>query len=1354
MNQKLNLLWLSFLILTALKPNLIHAQKKSDLPKQQQFRHLLQQPTGFLENEGQVVDETGEVQTDVRYIFDHKGFKLILKKSSFSYEIYKTVSSNKLISEATGKPQNNQFNNISKPAPVTYYTSRVDVEMVGGNANPEIIKEGESKDFVNYYRDINDRKKVTGIHYFQTVTYKNIYSNIDFVFTTQPDGSIKYNIVVRPGGRLSDINMCYKGMGMLKENGNQILISTPQGTINEIIPRSYILKDNSPVAVKYATHLNNVTFKAKYDHKQTLIIDPIVRSWSSYFGGSDDEKGNSVTVDATGNVYMAGETSSSSSVATSGAYQTTYSGNNDAFLIKFDKNGVLKWATYFGGADDDKGNSLAVDTTGNIYLAGETSSSTGIATSGAYQTSIGGNSDAFLAKFSSNGTLLWNTYFGGSAIEIGYSVATDASENVFLTGFTYSNSGIASSGTYQTTNGGNNDAFLVKFNSSGTKQWATYFGGNYYDIGYALATDISGNVYLNGYTSSSSGVATSGAYQTSNGGSYDAFLAKFNSSGSLQWATYYGGSSDEYGYSVSTDATGNVFIAGNTQSLSGIASSGAYQTSLSGSSDGYLAKFSSDGTFQWATYFGGSNSDNAFGTTTDPSGNVYLAGYTGSTSGITTSGAFQTLNAGGSDAYLAKFNNEGSIQWSTYYGGTNNEICGDIALDAFGNIYLAGSTSSSGISTTGAYQTTKAGGSDAFLVKFDQGYKFAATFYGGESADIGYSVASDGSGNVYLAGFTSSSTGIATSGAYQDYYNGNTDAFLAKFNSSGALLWATYFGGGDGDNGFNLALDISGNIYLAGNTTSLSGIATSSAYQSSNSGSTDAFLAKFNGSGALQWATYFGGSSDENGNSVVTDASGNVYLAGTTKSSSGIATSGAYRTTIGGDYDAYIAKFNSSGVLQWSTYFGGINYDGGNSLAVDASGNIFLTGDTYSSSAIASSGAYQTTNGGGSDAYLAKFNSSGAFKWATYFGGTGTENGNAVKTDASGNIIMIGNTNSSTKIATSGAFQTTLGGKNDVFVAKFNTSGALQWSTYFGGSEADNGYSVTTDASNNIYLAGYTKSTSGIATSGAYQTTNAGGNDVFISKFNSGGTLQMASYIGGSGDDFAFSVFSDVSGNVFLAGHTRSSSGFSSPYAYQIVNAGENDAFLVKFDALLTPLPVEFISFKAEKIGKSAVLTWVTASELNNAGFTIERSQDALHWTSIGFVASLSSDGNSQQKLHYRYVDNDLSNCKGNIYYRLKQIDFNGTTSYSKVRSIRNDVSENQLVVIPNPARDHIEIDFGTNLPQAKILVFTSQGNLVLQSFVEQANAVNLNIEQLPSGIYILKILSLDQTMEKVFIKL
>jgi hypothetical protein len=396
---------------------------------------------------------------------------------------------------------------------------------------------------------------------------------------------------------------------------------------------------------------------------------------------------------------------------------------------------------------------------------------------------------------------------------------------------------------------------------------------------------------------------------------------------------------------------------------------------------------------------------------------------------------------------------------------------------------------------------------------------------------------------------------------------GGQDNFVAKFSITGALQWGTYYGGSALENSINaISVDNSGNVYITGLTQSPSGIATPGAYQTVYSGYGDVYLAKFNTSGTMQWSTYYGGSAFDAGYGVATDAAGNVYITGETASTSGIATSGAYQSTTAGSGDAFIAKFTSAGAIQWATYYGGSSGDRSSAISVDGAGNTYIVGYTGSSSSIATLGAYQTAIAGANDVFLAKFNGSGAIQWASYYGGAAEDEGNSITTDISGNIYITGLTASTSGIATLGAYQTVFGGVNDVFLAKFNTSGAIQWSTYYGGSDDDEGYSVAFDGAGNLYMTGLTQSTSGIATSGAYQVTTGGDGDAFLTKFNTSGAIQWASYYGGSGYDYGNGVTTDNFGDVYITGYTTSTSGIATLGGYQTTLVGGNNALLAQFN--------------------------------------------------------------------------------------------------------------------------------------------------------------------------------------------
>ena len=429
---------------------------------------------------------------------------------------------------------------------------------------------------------------------------------------------------------------------------------------------------------------------------------------------------------------------------------------------------------------------------------------------------------------------------------------------------------------------------------------------------------------------------------------------------------------DQFG-ECAVDKAGNVFLYGMTSSVNKIASSGSYQGSLSGYWDCFLAKFNSAGQRKWGTYFGGTNYEqtgDGLALVTDNKGNIYFGGDTFSTSGIASPGAHQTVFGGGFyDCFLEKFSPSGFRIWGTYYGGAGGDYTGGVTIDKNGNVYLAGYThSDTGIATTGSYQQNIYNSNlDAFLAKFDSnGVRQWGTYYGGEDADFASSCATDSLGNVYFAGYTTSQLNIASPNGFQTLYGGGgEDAFLAKFTTGGQRVWATYYGGTDDDDGFGCGADSAGNVCLTGSTKSLTGIASPGCYQPDYKGGYDGYLVKFDALGQRLWGTYFGGTTYDIGSSCVFGSNNDVFLIGLTKSGNFISTPFAYQTTLGGNVDGYIAKFNDTGQREWATYYGGTGVDNFYTATYVRDDTLYVAGDASSTSNIASPGAWQQNYGGG-----------------------------------------------------------------------------------------------------------------------------------------------------------------------------------------------------------------------------------------------------------------------------------------------------------------------------------------------------------------------------------------------------
>lgn len=476
-----------------------------------------------------------------------------------------------------------------------------------------------------------------------------------------------------------------------------------------------------------------------------------------------------------------------------------------------------------------------------------------------------------------------------------------------------------------------------------------------------------------------------------------------------------------------------------------------------------------DPTLVYFTYLGGARGDQGFGIAADAFGNAYVTGYASSTF-PTTTGAYQENFAGGdgvfgssfdSDVFVTKLNPAGSgLVYSTYVGGSNAEVGRDIKVDALGNVYVTGNTFSENFPTTpGAFQTTLNQGvpqaplhiSDVFVFKLNaSGSNLVySTFIGGDNTDNGFGIAVDNVGNAFVTGtYGYSYNGNpypVTPGAYQtvQFFN---NSFITKLNSTGtALVYSTYLGGTTAaSQAFSIALDPAGNAFVAGNASFVFPDVTPGAFQTVSTGDNDAFALKMNQSGtALVYGTLLGGSGSDLGYGIAVDAGGNAYVSGQTASTDFPVTPGAFQTTYGGGpNDTFAAKLNPTGTgLVYSTYLGGSNIEHpGTHLAIDSLGNVYVTGETFSTNFPIQSGFRPF---GGADPFITMLNATGTgLVYSSFLGGNGNDIGNAVAVDITGAAYVTGLTTSNNLATTPGSYQPTHNpaGVGDAFVLKINSA--------------------------------------------------------------------------------------------------------------------------------------------------------------------------------------------------------------------------------------------------------------------------------------------------------------------------
>ncbi|MGA8089261.1 MAG: SBBP repeat-containing protein, partial [Terracidiphilus sp.] len=506
---------------------------------------------------------------------------------------------------------------------------------------------------------------------------------------------------------------------------------------SRIDERSSVLPHASPVPNQEAfkgrfvlAGHNRVVFALEeYERKRALVIDPVL-SYSTYFGGSGYDSGQAIAVDGAGNAYVTGDTTSAEFPTANPLQPSFGTGSSDVFVTKLNAMGSgLVYSTYLGGSASNWGTGIAVDSSGNAYVIGNTTS-TDFPTAKPYQAtnraSANARYSAFVAKLNAAGTgLLYSTYLGGSVENWGYGIAVDSSGNAYVTGSTLS-ADFPTAAALQAANRATLKtetvtAYVAKLNSAGSAlDYSTYLGGSDGDSGQGIAVDSRGNAYVTGYTSSTD-FPTVKPVQASNRGDFDAFVAKLNPDGSaLVYSTYLGGSGVDYGYGIAVDSVGNAYVTGRSYSTD-FPMANPLQVSYKGELDAFVAKLNPAGSaFIYSTYLGGSRYDEGNSIAVDPSGNAYVTGVTYSTD-FPTAWPLQSRCGGCSsyaDAFVAKLNAIGSaLVYSTYLGGSGVDYGYGIAVDSHGNAYVTGETSSTDFPVAHPLEPSAHGNFDVFVTK-------------------------------------------------------------------------------------------------------------------------------------------------------------------------------------------------------------------------------------------------------------------------------------------------------------------------------------------------------------------------------------------------------------------------------------------------------------------------------------------------------------------------------------------------------------------------------------------------------------------------------------------------------------
>ncbi len=597
------------------------------------------------------------------------------------------------------------------------------MKLLGANVHPSVAGTDGLPGKSNYFVGNDPKQWRTNVPTYAAVKYAGVYRGIDLVYHGNRR-RLEYDFELSPGADPRAIDLRFEGAQKLTVNRDGALVIKLGG--DEVIEEAPVVYQEiggarKTLAGKYVLRgKGRVGFSvAEYDKSRTLVIDPTL-VYFTYLGGlTSEDHGLGIAVDASGNAYVTGWTSSTDFPTTPGVFQTAYNGNvtldfsgGDAFVSKLNASGLV-YSTYLGGNESDFGFGIAVDASGCAYVTGGTHGNFPI-TPGAFQTTLRGSANAFVTKLNANGSaLIYSTYLGGSLFDQAVGIAVDGFDNAYVVGDAGSTDFPTTPGAFQTTfpgTFGTQHVFVSKLNPGGSALvYSTYLGGSGIDGGFAIALDASGNAYVTGKRAATTDFpSTPGAYD-SNG---DLFVTKLNSAGSaLIYSAFLGGGGFDQSQGIAVDTAGNAYITGTTLASNFPTTPGAFQTTYQGNGtpnaslgDAFVSKLNAAGSaLVYSTYLGGKSEDGGMGIAVDGSGHAYVTGitYSANTSDFpTTPDTLQTACC----AFVSELNLAGSaLVFSTYLGGSGTPAGAGIAIDPWGNAYVTGDVGYNGLTQGDAF---------------------------------------------------------------------------------------------------------------------------------------------------------------------------------------------------------------------------------------------------------------------------------------------------------------------------------------------------------------------------------------------------------------------------------------------------------------------------------------------------------------------------------------------------------------------------------------------------------------------------------------------------------------------------
>jgi len=659
------------------------------------------QGLNFVKNNGQVHTLGLDNEAKPLYTFSCAYYNVQFYKDHYAYHLFSDATKDSIL------------------------VSRVEMWFEDAVGQTELLATNKSNSYTNFYKN---NASHTNISAFNSLTYKNVWNGVDIHFYVK-NGDLKFDYIIQPEAE-NGFKINVKGADVQANDG--VLSYTSKAIhFDEEIPESYWIsegKEKRPYkGINLEVENGTISYTYVSHREKTLVIDPVIYSEKnfSYYGGIQTDFLYDMELFSNGDRLIGGYTFSLNNIATVGAYQQFVS-DIDAYIAKFDAQGNRIWATYFGGTDQEQLFDFAINSLDEIIITGNTSSISGIATPGAYQTTLMSMDDAYLAKFDQNGQLIWGTYFGGNDHDFIAGVTTDINDKIIITGHsTSSNYPLTVDAFTSNVTTGIERAIVAAFNTNGALLFSSLVGDST-GSGRAVVSNNVGEVFFVGETSSNSDISSGNSFQNSFLGVKDAFIMKLGTNYQPVWGTYNGGFSEDIAVDLALDNANNILVVGHTSSDTLISSVGAFQELKSSYEDAFILKFDSAGNKLWGTYSGANGTDylNAIDIENNE---IWVSGYSTSTNGFSDSTSLQPLNNGGYDNILLHYDLMGNQIWSSFYGGNGDDFSNCLIYIDTNKILLGGYTNSMNLATVNAHQNYYGGGSaDGFIAEICKPL-FAAT---------------------------------------------------------------------------------------------------------------------------------------------------------------------------------------------------------------------------------------------------------------------------------------------------------------------------------------------------------------------------------------------------------------------------------------------------------------------------------------------------------------------------------------------------------------------------------------------------------------------------------------------------